>query len=211
MTARFDQLPQAFSASRLCVSPEIDIDGDWIAWRWRESFGSVIGKEVAAEGLLDRFSKIKTAEDACDFARAFGPLGICAHGKPISHADLPGGGLLYDPEQGESSGAHVVSPPSAPAFYCAPHRLPNGRLGERVEWWLKIAEAIRACVEVATSLQEARRPRPRDLAVLYKSLVYELSQPPVVEQILPGDRASQRSRTIRCRWHHIVRNRRRTR
>ena len=43
MTAH--ELPQAFGASRLCVPPEIDLDGNWIAWRWPEYFGSVIGAE----------------------------------------------------------------------------------------------------------------------------------------------------------------------
>ena len=79
----------------------------------------------------------------------------------------------------------VVPAPAAEAFYCAPVRLPEGRFGERVEWWLELSEAMRACVKVAASLKKALRPRPKNMAVFNRSLIYELGQPPVVEQILP--------------------------
>jgi hypothetical protein len=141
---------------------------------------------VVAEGLLERFLKIKKAQEALEFARSFGPLGICSHGNPISHADLPGGGVLVDDlSTAEAGGVPVVSAPKAEDFYCPPVRLPDGRLGERVEWWLKLGEAMCACLEVSTTLQHARGPNPKNLEVIYKTLLHELETLPITEQLLP--------------------------
>jgi hypothetical protein len=190
--SKVDRLPQAFGASKLCVPPEIDIQNGWIVWRWREYLGSVIGLEVVAEGLLDRFCKIESAHDALIFAKTFGPLGICSHGNPICHADTPGGGLLYDPEQGKASGVPAVSPPTPERFYCSPaRRSDDGRLGERVEWWLKLAAAMRACLKVSTSLQKARRPNAKDLGVINKILIHELEPLPITRQLLPEEQLAE--------------------
>jgi hypothetical protein len=187
-TKAVNSLPQAFSESKLCVPEEIDLDANWIAWRWQEYFGSasgtVTGREVDAVGLLDRFFRIKNPADALDCAQAYGPLGICAHGHPICHAALPAGGLVFGLKPEEQS-IHSTASMSVENFYCAPFRFPDGRFGERVEWWLKLAEAMRACLEVSTSLQKARRPNPKDLGVIYRTLIHELNPLPITEQILP--------------------------
>jgi len=196
-TEPINSLPQAFSESKLCVPEEIDLYGNWIAWRWQEylgsASGSVTGKDVDAVGLLDRFSKIKNARDACDFAKAFGPLGICAHGNPVCHAGLPAHGLIFGLEPAEQS-IHSVATMGAENFYCAPFRFPDGRFGERVDWWLKLAEAMRACVRVSTSLQRARRPQLNDLAAINKLLIHELNPPPITEQILPESQLAEEAR-----------------
>jgi len=179
------------------VPDEIDLEASWITWRWQEYFGSesatVTGREVDAVDLLGRFSRIKDPTDALDYAQAFGPLGICGHGHPICHAALPAGGLIFGLEPEEQS-VHSTASMSVDNFYCAPFRFPDGRFGERVEWWLKIAEAVRACIRVSTSLQSARRPQSKDLAAIYKLLLYELNPPPITRQILPEDQIEKEAR-----------------
>jgi hypothetical protein len=192
---RRPKLPQAFSASKLCVPPQIELRDGLIAWRWEEYLGSVVGREVEAEGLLDRFCRIRRFEHVLQFARQFGPLGICKHANPICHPSLPGGGLMYDPEQGEASGVLVVSPPTPESFYCSPTQLRDGFLAESTDWWIKLASAMRACVNVATSLQRARRPRVKDLGLIYSVLHHGLEPLPITEQMLPqGELAEEATR-----------------
>jgi len=137
--------------------------------------------------LLDRFCKIKKAEQASKFAKRFGPLGICSHGNPICHAGQPSGGVIVGGlASAEESGVQVVSAPNVEAFYCPPARLSDDRFGECVEWWLKLAEAMRACLEVSTSLQKARRPNPKDLGLIFKTLDHGLNPLPIIEQISPA-------------------------
>jgi hypothetical protein len=185
MTNEGELLPQAFSASNLCVPAEIRLESGWISWRWGEYAGSAPGRAVTAEKLLDRFLKIETTEDAYQFAHAFGPLGICSHGNPICHANLPGGGLLYAPEQEEETGVEVVSPPSPESFYCPPTLLTDGWFGESVEWWLVLASATRAIENTATRLKRAERPLQEDLLTLHKMLVWGINPTPLDRQQIP--------------------------
>jgi hypothetical protein len=199
-------LPQAFSASKLCVPTELRLKNGWLLWEWRNYMGSARGREVAADGLLVRFLKIRKAEDVYRFARRFGPLGICQHGRPVCHAVLPGGGALYEPGEQEETRVDAVSPPSPEAFYCAPKLLPDdqpedrinwflGRLekrepvgsacGERVNWWLNLSEVMRAALNVAEHLKRAARPQRRDLALLNKFLVHGVNPLPIIRHIFP--------------------------
>jgi hypothetical protein len=192
-----DQLPQAFGASKLCVPYEIDLEGRWIAWRWEEDFGSapgsVIGKDVDAVGLLDAFSEIRNPFDVRGFAKVFGPLGICAHGNPICHAELPASGLAFDLGGGEQT-VHSAFATGVESFYCPPFRFSDGRFGERVDWWLKLADAVRACTRVSTLLQRGGRPDPKDLAEIYCTLVHELNALEITKQLLPESELAEEAR-----------------
>src|SRR6266567_1185327 len=108
------ELPHAFDVTRLCVPDEIRLEDRWLLWRWIEFEGLLLGKEVEAAVALESFLRIKSERSLLAYARRFGPLGFCAHGEPLCHARLPGGGVFED------SGASVVSHPEPELYYCAP-------------------------------------------------------------------------------------------
>jgi hypothetical protein len=171
MTVSRGQLPQAFSASRLCVPSAVRLEGEWLLWAESKQSGLVAGRAVEPDGLLDYFSRIKTANGVFRVAQRYGPLGLCEHGHPISHADLPAGGLIYDPKEAVENVAEVVTVPSPRAFYCSPARPGKVGFGERIDRWLYLAEAMRAVLNVAETLKKAKRPRPDDLTCLFKQIV----------------------------------------
>jgi len=182
--------------TRLCVPDEVQLDGDCLGWRWTEFGGSAVGHEAEPKGVLNRFLKIKTAAQVLAFACRYGPLGICQHGHPLCHAELPGGGFLYDPSgfvgaeenlppSTEHKGVNVVSPPKPDAFYCAPICAADGWFHERITWWIALADTMRAAVGVASRLKQAQRPLRQDVEMLKKMLIFELEPVPAVLALSP--------------------------
>jgi hypothetical protein len=80
----------------------------------------------------------------------------------------------------------VVSPPRAETFYCPPQQLDGGAFGEQVDWWLKLANAMRAAVDTASRLKVAERPARADLVVLRRCLLHGISPNPKIEGIVKG-------------------------
>lgn len=172
-----DGLPRAFDVTRLCVPDEMLLEDGWLLWRWIEFEGLALGKEVEVAGALESFLNIKSERRLLEYARRFGPLGFCAHGEPLCHARLAGGGVFED------SGTSVVSHPKPKRYYCAPAQR-EGWLGEPVQWWFALGEAMRAALNVATRLKQAERPSRQDLQVLYRALNHGLNPTPLLRQLL---------------------------
>lgn len=181
-----ETFPQASDASRLSVPGEIELRGEWLCWRWGAFGGSASGTTKEASGILEQFVKISNACEVLDFARQFGPLGLCKDGEPLSHPNSSGGVLLGG---GDGEGyASVVSPPDPELFYCAPAQLADGWSGEPVQWWLTLANAMRATIDTILKLKNAERPARADLSTILNYLVYGMPSDSAIEQqplILP--------------------------
>jgi DNA-directed RNA polymerase subunit RPC12/RpoP len=65
----------------LIIPWHINIGGDYLFWE------DLATKRTTAtdKGALNAFVRIKKSKDILDFARLYGPLGLCDHGKPPWH------------------------------------------------------------------------------------------------------------------------------
>jgi hypothetical protein len=129
------------------VPARVDLYGDGLLWHYID--GPRIGKIIhARRGLVDAFVKLADAnpEGIRDFARRWGVLMICEHGKPAGHS-FPRE-LLTDALNGpEKSG------------WCTPRGWPD-ECWEPLGAWYMLAREARAMLNVAAALhtqQPAKR------------------------------------------------------
>ena len=112
-----------------------------------------------SRGMLDRFIALHDAppEQVRDFAREFGALGICRHGKPCAHAPRT----------------------------CTPLGW-NGRTGfEPVAAWTHYAARARAIVNVAASLRHGAVPSATALSRLREPPAILTSPRPGLDVVMP--------------------------
>ncbi len=93
-------------------------------------------------GMIDIFLRIKSPNDVLRFARRYGPLRLCGHGRPSSHR------LEY---------SLIEAPP--PDASCRPEGYPDD-CSEPVSLWYSYVSQARALVEIGAALWQGR-PGPK--------------------------------------------------
>jgi hypothetical protein len=135
------------------VPARVDLDGTRLRWRYHD--GRRLGKVIRARrGLVDAFVKLADAhpEGIRDYARQWGVLMICEHGKPAGHSypRVPLTDVLNGLE-------HVT--------YCHPCGGPD-EYWEGLGAWYLLAREARAMLHVAAALHNGRPARHGDWHML---------------------------------------------
>jgi hypothetical protein len=126
----------------LFVPVVIRLEGDSLVWREFSQDSSGFPPLRDAKGALDRFVRIKQADDVLAFARRYGPLQLCGHGKPASHG-------------GEDEEGRLLK--------CRPSRR------EPVDRWLFYVANARAILKIASAMRQGILAERRDWDELYRS------------------------------------------
>jgi hypothetical protein len=120
-----------FPTSRAFVPPRIELkDGDLRWWRHYADRRHPYGREQSPRGMLDAFVGLDVPGDVLQFARRYGPLALCDHGKPATHnwtAEKPG---------------------------CYPKDWQQGICREPLERWFYYVREARATLLIAAALHQ---------------------------------------------------------
>jgi hypothetical protein len=139
LTAEGRGLTRPVRTSNWRVPAAVDLDGNRLRWNYCDGdrLGEVIG---VRDRLIDDFVKLadKSPEDIRDFARRWGVLMICEHGRPGGHA-WPG-----VPEEDMLNGREPLKP-------CAPRGWPD-ECWEPLDAWYTLAHEACAMIHVAAAL-----------------------------------------------------------
>jgi hypothetical protein len=124
------------------VPPEVDLDGEWLIFR-RPIRTLQSGRRVlplrkvkAGANLLSEFVTLQDAsvDRILEYARKYGPLGLCKHGEPIHRLDPNGCPRLVSVSR-------------------EPGKLREaGQLREAVQWWRSLAGDAYALLNVSAQL-----------------------------------------------------------
>jgi hypothetical protein len=175
------------------VPVEFSIKGDWLVWTWLEHPVPLAGhgtgrakKRLDSVSALSEFVRVFEKEgNILEFARAFGPLGLCEHGLPLYHGGLPKSGSMGDssgfrraPRINEFARIHFTSIPVLNRYYCPPHKFEGFEkeffslskdkhyFAESLSLWHFYADQAGAVLRIVNQLKSDRRPFTADVLSL---------------------------------------------
>jgi hypothetical protein len=114
---------------------------------------------VPGRGLLEAFVNLTSSgrlspANVERFAKKWGALGICKHGKPYTHRRDGHSLLIRVPEKGDDAGTQLRGCP--PLGYPRPERRFNPALWDPLESWDTYSGNARALINIAAALNQSR-------------------------------------------------------
>jgi hypothetical protein len=157
-------LPTGFAG----VPAVVYLDGEELVWSWIGRTGDERSepRDVDPRGMLDAFLKVEEASTVLGFARRFGVLGICEHGRPASH----------NPPLAESRDDGLECLPVG-------YRSGEGLCREPLARWFYYAGLARAMVAVAAELHQGVPGRREDWKAILVGRDSEDKIEPVIERL----------------------------